>query len=175
MTTRKPMTVKFQRLLASRVRFALDCAACSFNGSIRDHINDALDECAKAERLHRAMGRRWTSGGATYRGTLDDCAALMMGRSFFCEAPERAKGSLADVAGYRSDHLHMVLAYAAIQAYETRFAGTGKPTGKALDPTLERLEAHTDELRAALNSHGYLSVVAALADWDYSIDVAVRV
>jgi hypothetical protein len=41
----KSMSVKLQRALASRVRYALDTAACMFDASVRGHIEAALSEC----------------------------------------------------------------------------------------------------------------------------------
>ncbi len=163
MTARKPMTVKLQKLLSSRVAYALDHVAHAVNSTVRRHVGDGLEKCARGERIHRKMGR----GLGSYRTSVEVASTLMMGRVFFTEAPEWVNKTAADIAGYRDDHQHMIFAYALTQAAERKY-GT-----RTVPEALVKLEPQEgSELARVLAKEGFTSALEALAAWDYSRDCA---
>lgn len=148
---RKPYTIDFQRKLAIACRVAMDIVANGGSSTAQRHVWDALAECEREERAHRRMGARFTRGAARYRISSHDSASIMMARSFFCEAPGRST-DLEDLAGLRSDHLHMVFARALTS-----------------EATLARAVTRFRDWPGAL---GESDPFASLAAWDYAHDCA---
>ena len=98
-------TIARMRAIVSLIRHTCEAA-----GLERDF--DALEACiARGERGHRAMGARFTSGQASYRGPASD-AVLYFVLKTFAAAPG-PQAPIVTIAGLREDFVRAALIVAS--------------------------------------------------------------